>query len=407
MRKLSRHGLFAVAGALLAGCESVVLQPSGDIAAQQRDLLVISTLLMLLIIIPVMYLIITFAWKYRASNTEAEYEPEWDHSTKLELVIWACPLLIIICLGALTWMGTHLLDPYRPLNRLDDKRFVAEAVKPLDVQVVALDWKWLFIYPEYGIATVNQMAAPVDRPINFKITASSVMNAFYVPALSGMIYAMPGMETKLHAVINRPGDYQGISANYSGAGFSHMKFRFLGMTDDEFAKWVETVKASTTPLDRELYLTKLEVPTENEPVAYYGTVAKDLYPAILNKCVDASKMCSGMMMAIDAKGGLGMEGIRLSNPLMYDKYERRGSIAASGATKTYVASICGPEEQLANAEVKGGNMAMPGNQPIRGYGLALPTQANFAETGKFLATTFQRLDGKPLATGPMTAFEGR
>ncbi len=404
MIKFVKHSLYAAVGLFVAGCEMTVLAPSGDIAAQQRDLLVISTLLMLLIIIPVMYLTVKFAWKYRESNTEAEYEPEWDHSTKLELVIWACPLLIIICLGALTWLGTHLLDPYRPLGRIDANQQIAAEVKPLEVQVVALDWKWLFIYPEYGIASVNEMAAPVDRPIHFKITASSVMNAFYIPALAGMIYAMPGMETKLHAVINRPGNYEGFSANYSGDGFSGMRFKFKGYDQTGFDNWVANVKANPTLLDRNLYLTKLEVPSENEPVTYYGAIAPDLYPAILNMCVDPSKMCMGMMMAIDAKGGLGLDGVRLSAPLEYDKYERRGT-AANGAQSTFVTSICGPEEQLAGANAPESLKMLPAMTEIRGHGLAMPT-AGHALTGGFLAQAFHRMGEQP-ARGPMTAFEGQ
>ena len=227
----------------MSGCNFVVLSPSGDIAMQQRNLVLISTGLMLLIIVPVMALTVFFAWRYRSSNTTARYEPEWHHSTKLELVIWSAPLLIIICLGALTWMGTHLLDPFRPLQRIAAGKPIDPSVKPLTVDVVALDWKWLFIYPEQGIATVNQVAAPVDRPIDFHITASSVMNSFYVPALAGQIYAMPGMDTQLHAVINKAGTYRGFSANYSGAGFSGMHFAFLGLSNQAFDDWVGHVKA--------------------------------------------------------------------------------------------------------------------------------------------------------------------
>ena len=199
--------------ALLAGCNAVVLNPAGDVALQQGNLVIFATVLMLVIVVPVIALVCLFAWRYRASNEEATYEPDWDHSTQLELLIWAAPLLIIICLGAVTWTATHLLDPYRPIERIAKGRPVAPNTKPLDVQVVALDWKWLFIYPEYGIATVNELAAPVDRPIRFRITASSVMNAFYVPDLAGMIYAMPSMETKLHAGINKKGNYAGFSSN--------------------------------------------------------------------------------------------------------------------------------------------------------------------------------------------------
>ncbi len=196
--------------ALLAGCDMVVLRPSGYVAAQQSHLVVMSTLLMLLIIVPVIVLTLVFAWRYRASNTAARYTPDWDHSVQLELLIWAAPLLIIILLGALTWIGTHTLDPYRPLTRIDASRPVPGGTEPLVVEVVALDWKWLFIYPDLDIAVVNELAAPVDMPIRFKITASSVMNSFFIPALAGQIYAMPSMETKLHAVINRPGEYDGL-----------------------------------------------------------------------------------------------------------------------------------------------------------------------------------------------------
>ncbi len=289
--------------ALLAGCNAVVLAPSGDVAAQQRDLLIFSVVLMLVIIVPVMVLTVLFAWRYRHSNDKARYEPDWDHSTQLELVIWAAPLLIIIVLGAVTWTGTHLLDPYRPLQRIAADAPLPKDIKPLEVQVVALDWKWLFLYPQYGVASINEMAAPVDRPIDFRITASSVMNSFYIPALAGQIYAMPGMETRLHAVINAPGNYEGISANYSGAGFSGMRFRFHGLDSAGFDQWIAQAKASSAgALDRATYL-ELEKPSENVPVRYYGAVNNDLYLAILNMCVEPGKMCMSEMMKIDAKGG--------------------------------------------------------------------------------------------------------
>jgi cytochrome o ubiquinol oxidase subunit 2 len=303
-----RRSALLVLALLLAGCNMVVLNPSGDIAAQQGRLVVISTLLMLLIIVPVIALTLLFAWRYRQSNTEATYKPDWDHSTQLELVIWAAPLLIIIALGALTWISTHTLDPYRPLDRIAEGRKTPEGAQPLVVEVVALDWKWLFFYPEQGIATVNEMAAPVDRPIQFKITASSVMNAFYVPALAGMIYAMPGMETKLHAVINQPGVYDGFSANYSGAGFSGMRFKFHGVPRAEFDNWVQKAKAEGKTLNRDDYL-KLERPSEREPVRRYASVAPGLYDAILNRCVEPGKMCMRQMMAVDATGGAGKAGL--------------------------------------------------------------------------------------------------
>ncbi len=244
------RGLLLLPLAMLAGCNMVVLNPSGDIARQQGQLIVVSTVLMLLIIVPVIALTLFFAFRYRQSNTAATYTPDWDHSTMLELLIWGAPLLIIIALGAITWISTHKLDPYRPLDRIDAQRAIPDNVKPLTVEVVALDWKWLFIYPEQGIATVNELAAPVDRPIEFKITASSVMNSFYIPALAGQIYAMPSMETKLNAVINKPGVFDGFSANYSGAGFSHMRFKFHGLANADFDAWVQKAKAGGGTLTR-------------------------------------------------------------------------------------------------------------------------------------------------------------
>lgn len=294
--------------ALLGGCNMVLMNPSGDVALQQRDLILISTGLMLLIILPVIALTLLFAWRYRKANTEAEYKPDWDHSTQLELVIWAAPLLIVIALGALTWISTHTLDPYRPLSRLDHAREIPAGTQPLIVEVVALDWKWLFVYPEQGIATVNELAAPVDRPIQFKITASSVMNSFFIPALAGQIYAMPGMQTELNAVINKPGEFEGFSANYSGAGFSGMRFKFHGLSTGDFDKWVQTAKSGNGgQLTRDGYM-QLEKPSERDPVRLFASVAPGLFDAIVNRCVEAGKMCAKDMMAIDATGGLGKPG---------------------------------------------------------------------------------------------------
>ena len=281
---------------LVAGCNTVVLNPSGDIAVQQRDLLVRSTVLMLLIIIPVMALTVWFAWKYRATNREARYEPDWHHSTRLELVIWSAPLLIVICLGALTWLGTHLLDPYRTLDRIAPGKPVTQDNRPLEVKVVALDWKWLFIYPEYGIATVNELAVPVNRPIALSITASSVMNSLYIPHLAGQVYAMPGMETKLHGVLNAPGVSEGFSANYSGAGFSGMRFTVRSVSDADFQKWLQDVRNTDAELTRAGYV-ELAKPSENEPARRYGRVDEALYHAILNRCVEPGTTCMDHMMA--------------------------------------------------------------------------------------------------------------
>jgi cytochrome o ubiquinol oxidase subunit 2 len=285
---------------LLGGCEMVVLRPAGDIAVQQGQLVVISTFLMLLIIVPVIVLTLWFARRYRESNRDAPYDPDWDHSIQLELVIWAAPLVIILALGALTWIGTHTLDPYRPLSRIRSEWRVERDTRPLNVDVVALDWKWLFIYPDQGIATVNEMAAPLDTPINFRITATSFMNSFFVPAVAGQIYAMPGMETKLHAVVNYPGDYDGFSANYSGAGFSDMRFRFRALDPDAFQRWVQTAKANGESLSRERYL-QLEKPSSKEPVRGFGQVAPGLFGLVVGRCVEPGTRCMHETMALDAR----------------------------------------------------------------------------------------------------------
>ena len=286
--------------AALAACNSVVLHPSGDIAAQQRDLLVSSTALMLLIIVPVMALTVLFAWRYRQANRNARYEPDWHHSMRLELVIWSAPLLIIICLGALTWIGTHLLDPYRPLDRIAPGKPLQKDAAALEVNVVALDWKWLFIYPQYGVATVNELAVPVDQPISLHITASSVMNSLYIPELAGQVYAMPGMETQLHGVLNRIGTSQGFSANYSGAGFSGMHFTLRGLASADFDRWVASARSANDRLTRDTYVA-LERPSQKEPIRHYGTVDAQLYAAILGMCVRPGTTCANHMMMAHAQ----------------------------------------------------------------------------------------------------------
>lgn len=330
----------------LGACKPVVLAPAGDIAERQKDLLIASTGLMLIIIIPVMALTVWFAWKYRASNRDATYDPNWDHSTKFELVIWSAPLLIIICLGALTWVGTHLLDPYRPLDRLSESQDIAEDHEPLKVEVVALDWKWLFIYPEQGIATVNELAVPINREVEFSLTASSVMNAFYIPAMAGMIYAMPGMETKLHGVFNNEGEYQGLASHYSGAGFSGMRFKAHATDEAGFEEWVQKARDGDTALTREEYL-QLETPSENVPPRRYARVDPELFDRAVNMCVEENKMCMAEMMAIDDQGGLGREGMLNIQPVTDDKHARRGTKPVLGHTPFNVASICNPAEAAA------------------------------------------------------------
>ncbi len=290
LRSLRSSGTAAVTSALLAGCHRTVFDPAGYIARQQGRLVMTSTLLMLLIIVPVILLTLFFAWHYRQSNADADYRPDWDRSLHLELAIWAAPLLIVIALGALTWIGSHTLDPFRPLHRIDDQRTVAANTRPLLVDVVALDWKWLFIYPAQGIAVVNEAAAPIDVPIRFRITSESVMNAFFVPALAGQIYAMPGMRSELNAVINRPGDFRGFSSSYSGAGFSHMEFRFLGMTPERFAQWIQRNRDAPARLDRAAYL-RLVRPSIADPVRRYGTIDPAMFRSIVDRCLEPSRSC--------------------------------------------------------------------------------------------------------------------
>jgi cytochrome o ubiquinol oxidase subunit II len=272
---------------LMAACTGEVLDPAGDIARQQRDIIYISTGLMLLIIIPVLLLIVLFAWRYRKGG-RGTYDPDFDHSTGLELAIWSAPLLIIIALGALTWSSTHLLDPFRPLSS-------KAGTKPLVVQVVSLDWKWLFIYPEQGVATINELVLPVDRPVRFDITSSNMMNTFYAPTLAGMIYAMPGMQSQLHAVLNRPGEFQGFSANYSGAGFSGMRFVLKGVDDAAFAQWLEEARASGRELGLPAYR-EIAAPSENVPAMRFAGIDQQLYGRILERCVEPGSTCTSGQM---------------------------------------------------------------------------------------------------------------
>lgn len=292
----------------LAGCEMVVMSPSGDVASQQADLIVYSTILMLIVILPVIALTFFFAYHYRESNKDAAYEPDWDHSIALEVVVWSLPLAIIICLAGLTWVATHRLNPYDPIKRISADRPVPKDVKPLVIQAVSMDWKWVFLYPEQGIATVNEAAAVVDQPIEFQITSTSVMNALYVPALAGMIYAMPGMQTKLNAVINKPGTYDGMSSNYSGAGFSKMRFKFHGKTKEEFDAWANTVREQGQPLDLKK-LGELEKPTIGHPVTYFKIAEGNLWDRLVNNCVTPDKLCVHDLMVVDALGGGGLDGL--------------------------------------------------------------------------------------------------
>ncbi|KAI2690699.1 ubiquinol oxidase subunit II [Pseudomonas sp. TNT3] len=267
-------GLLPLIGALLlSGCNMTLLNPTGQVGLEQRNLIITATLLMLLVVVPVIVMTFLFAWKYRATNTDAVYTPKWSHSTKIEIAVWAVPVLIIIALGYVTYVSTHALDPYKPLE---------SDVKPITIEVVALDWKWVFIYPEQGIATVNKIVFPTNTPVNFKVTSDSVMNSFFIPGLGGQIYAMAGMQTKLHLIANRDAEMEGISANYSGAGFTGMKFKAISTSQENFDAWVSEVKKAPKQLEKAEYeaLTK---PSQNNPVELYSSVTPNLFQFIVDK----------------------------------------------------------------------------------------------------------------------------
>ncbi|KAB1496971.1 cytochrome o ubiquinol oxidase subunit II [Serratia proteamaculans] len=260
---------------MLSGCNMVLMNPKGAIGVEQRTLIITAIALMLIVVVPVIFMAFAFAWKYRASNKDAKYSPNWSHSNKIEAVVWTIPIIIIAILGTITWKTTHELDPFKPI--VTDK-------KPMTIEVVSLDWKWLFIYPEQGIATVNELAFPKDVPVEFKITSNSVMNSFFIPQLGGQIYAMAGMQTKLHLIGNEAGKYDGISSSFSGRGFSGMKFTaIVTPTEGDFDQWVAKVKASSTNLNATSDFNKLAEPSENNPVEYFSSVKPNLFKETIGK----------------------------------------------------------------------------------------------------------------------------
>ena len=235
-----------VAGCLLvSGCDEFMLfDPKGPVAEQQQWLIIVSFAIMLIVVIPVLIMSVWFPYKYRSGNTKEEYLPNWEHSNKIELVVWTVPILIITALGILTYITSHSLDPRKPIES-DQPTMV--------VQVVAMDWKWLFIYPEYGIATVNEMAMVVDQPVEFLITSDATMNSFFIPNLGSMIYAMSGMENRLHLMASEAGTYKGMSTNYIGFGFSGMKFNAIASDKMQFDAWVTKVKDSPKVLTDDVF----------------------------------------------------------------------------------------------------------------------------------------------------------
>lgn len=250
-----------------------LLSPKGTIALKQFDLLVTSTWIMLIVVIPVFILTWIIAWKYRASNQKAKYNPNWDNSVLLEWIWWGIPFIIIIVLSVITWKSCIELDPFKPL--VSDK-------KPIKIQVVALQWKWLFIYPEQNVATLNYVQFPEKTPINFEITSDAPMNSFWIPRLGGQIYAMPGMASKLHLIADEVGSYPGSSANLSGRGFSGMKFIAKSCSEDDFNRWVASAKKSGNFLSFKEY-EKLVEPSENSPQISYELEDTGLFEQIIKK----------------------------------------------------------------------------------------------------------------------------
>jgi cytochrome C oxidase subunit II, periplasmic domain len=294
---------------LAAGCNLVAPDSSGLVAQQDNDFFLLVTGLMLLVVVPVIGLVLFFAWRYRAGHALATHAADVHPAPRLQIALWLVPLTIVLVLALITFRSTSTPDPVRPLAKNDAHHAAHAGVEPLDVQVVALDWKWLFIYPGEGIATVNEMAVPVGRPVHFRLTASSVMNSFHVPALGSTVRVLPGTESQLDAVINRPGVYVGRSGLYSGAGFAGMQFRLLSLDDKDYDAWVEKARSSGTgPLTRANYL-KLAQPSVHEHVREYASVDPGLYERIRLRCVEEDRMCSDMIMAIDAQGGLGRLGV--------------------------------------------------------------------------------------------------
>jgi cytochrome o ubiquinol oxidase subunit 2 len=228
---------------------------------------------MLIVAIPVIFLTLYFAWKYRASNTAAAYHPDWSHSTAIEVVIWTIPSIIVAYLAVITWSTTHHLDPYRPLD---------SNVKPINVDVVSLDWKWLFIYPDLGVASVNELAIPTGTPVNFRLTSDSVMNSFFIPRLGTQIYTMAGMETQDHLIADQAGTFDGMSTNFSGPGFSDMNFSTLAMPQAQFDQWVQKVRGAPGNLDAAAYK-QLAVQSEANPVVYYSKVDAGMFHSILTE----------------------------------------------------------------------------------------------------------------------------
>ena len=262
-----------VAGTL-SGCSSIaLLNPNGPVGDIQRSIIIISIVLMLIVVVPVFIMAFLFGRKYRASNPQATYMPKWHYSVKLDLVVWLVPIVIVLVLSYLAWIHTYQLDPYRPL--VSDE-------KPINIEAVSLDWKWLFIYPDQNIATVNEIVFPANVPLSFRLTSDTVMTSFFIPQLGSQIYAMAGMQTRLHLLADKPGVYAGQNQQYSGRGYADMHFKATATSPEEFDAWVQKAKESPEALDMARY-DELAKPSQGHFVAYYSSVEPDLFDRIMRK----------------------------------------------------------------------------------------------------------------------------
>jgi len=268
---MKRIAIAAAVSLLTVACNRGVLDPAGPIAAQEKQILINSTAIMLAIIIPTMIATVAFAWWFRAGNKKATYRPDWEYSGAIEMVVWAIPALTIMLLGGIAWIGSHDLEPSKPLK----------STKPaLNVEVVSLDWKWLFIYPDQGVATVNQLVVPAGTPVSFRLTSATVWNSFFVPQLGTMIYTMPRMTTRLNLQADKPGVYNGLSSHFSGDGFPGMQFQVRAVPADQFAAWAQGAHSSALKLDPAGYA-QLSKPSSYVRPMTYGAVAPGLYDAIV------------------------------------------------------------------------------------------------------------------------------
>jgi cytochrome o ubiquinol oxidase subunit 2 len=274
--RISRSGIRGLlAGACLAvPCHAVgVLDPRGPVAAAERLILINATAIMLVVVLPVIVLTLAFAWWYRAANKRAAYRPDWSYSGGIELMVWSIPAMIVILLAAVGWTGSHELDPGRMLK--------SEA-KPIRIEVVSLDWKWLFIYPEQHAATVNQLFIPTGTPIEFLLTSATVMNSFFVPQLGSQIYTMPGMTTRLYLLADHSGDYPGSSSQFSGDGFSDMRFVVHAVPASEFSSWLARTRSTGAALNAAAYA-QLARRDGNVGLQTYGRVDPMLFEHILQE----------------------------------------------------------------------------------------------------------------------------